>query len=142
MKTLKLSVKRLIIALVIVTSLMAISACSKTSSTATTTTTTTSQAAGVPVSVDLVAQNMAFDKKTITVPAGANVTINFNNKDSLPHNFAVYTNSSASTTIFQGQVVTGPNTITYIFTAPATPGTYFFRCDIHPTSLNGNFIVQ
>ena len=42
-------------------------------------------------------KNMAFDKNSIAVPVGANVTINFNNKDTIPHNFALYTNSSAAT---------------------------------------------
>ena len=86
---------------------------------------------------------MAFDKNSITVVAGANVTITFNNKDTIPHNFALYTNSSATPpAIFQGQTVTGPTTVTYTFTDPATPGTYFFRCDVHPTSMTGSFIVQ
>jgi plastocyanin len=60
----------------------------------------------------------------------------------IPHNFAVYNNQSATTVIFRGDVVTGPGTKTYTFTAPATPGTYFFRCDVHPTQMTGQFIVQ
>jgi len=60
----------------------------------------------------------------------------------IPHNFAVYTDSSATNTIFKGQVITGPETVTYTFTAPAQAGTYFFRCDIHPTVMTGQFIVQ
>ncbi len=80
---------------------------------------------------------------TITVKAGAPVTVNFNNKDSgIPHNFSVYTNSSATTAIFTGQIVTGPATTTYTFNAPSSPGTYFFRCDVHPTIMTGQFIVQ
>ncbi len=80
---------------------------------------------------------------TITVPHGAQVTINFNNMDSgVIHNFSVYTNASATQAIFTGQMVTGPGTMTYNFTAPAAPGTYFFRCDVHPTIMTGQFIVQ
>lgn len=95
------------------------------------------------MTIDLVAQNIAFDKSTITVPAGAQVTVNFDNKDSgIPHNLAVYTNSSATTSIFVGSIITGPKTITYTFKAPTTPGTYFFRCDVHPTLMTGNFVVQ
>jgi plastocyanin len=86
---------------------------------------------------------MAFDQSTITVSAGAQVTINFNNKDSgIPHNFSLYTDSSASKSLFIGQTITGPKTITYTFTAPATPGNYFFRCDVHPTIMTGTFAVQ
>ncbi|MBI2854725.1 MAG: cupredoxin domain-containing protein, partial [Chloroflexi bacterium] len=93
------------------------------------------------MTVDLTAQNNAFDKRTITAPAGAQVTINFNNRDqALSHNFALYTNQSAATPIFVGQIVTGIST-TYRFTAPAQPGDYFFRCDVHPTLMTGTFTV-
>jgi plastocyanin len=111
-----------------------------TTTTVTTTPTITSNIQGVTVS--LVARNMAFDKTTITVTAGASVTMTFENQDSVPHNFALYTNSGASQSIFIGQVITGPKMITYTFTAPSTPGTYFFRCDVHPTAMTGSFIVN
>ena len=95
------------------------------------------------VTINLVAENIAFDKGTITVPAGAQVTLNFDNRDSgIPHNFAVYTDANASTPVFVGDTITGPATITYTFTAPPAPGTYFFRCDTHPTNMTGTFIVQ
>jgi plastocyanin len=92
--------------------------------------------------VNLTAENIAFDTDTITVPAGANVTVNFNNKDSgIPHNFAVYDSSLRSERIFVGEIITGPATINYTFTAPSEPGTYYFQCDVHP-SMNGDFIVE
>jgi len=88
------------------------------------------------------AQGMAFDTSTITVPAGSYVTIRFNNADDgIPHNIAVYDSPAAMTTLFQGTVINGPQTTSYSFFAPATVGTYFFRCDIHPASMTGDFIV-
>ncbi len=109
----------------------------------TTTTPPPTTTTAAPVTINLVAQNIAFNMSTITVPAGAKVTVNFDNKDaSVPHNFAVYTNSGATSSIFVGQIITGPTTTTYTFTAPTTPGTYFFRCDVHPTLMTGTFIVQ
>ena len=109
----------------------------------TTTTTSTTTTGGAPVTISLIAKNISFNMSTITVSAGASVTINFNNQDSVPHNFSLFTNSSANPpALFQGQVVSGPGTATYTFTAPTTPGTYFFRCDIHPTMMTGSFIVQ
>jgi len=94
------------------------------------------------VPVTLVAKNIAFNKSTITVPAGATVVMAFDNQDSgIPHNFALYTDSTAKTRIFAGEFVTGPKTVTYTFTAPSQPGTYFFRCDVHPTIMTGSFIV-
>jgi plastocyanin len=105
--------------------------------------TPTTTPSGNSVTIDLVAKNIAFDKSTITVPAGAEVTVNFDNQDSgIPHNFAVYTNASASTSIFVGQIISGPAKVTYKFTAPTTPGNYFFRCDVHPSIMTGSFVVQ
>ncbi len=108
----------------------------------TTATTTAPGGGGQTVQIALTAKNIAFDKSTITVPAGANVVITFTNQDAgIPHNFALYTDSTATTNLFRGQIVTGPTTTTYSFTAPSTPGNYFFRCDVHPTVMYGTFVV-
>jgi len=104
---------------------------------------------GQSVSISLEAHNIEYVNattgakvSTITVPAGANVTVLFTNDDpGIPHNFAVYTSSAATTSIFVGTVITGVSSATYHFTAPSTAGTYFFRCDIHPTIMFGNFVV-
>ena len=48
---------------------------------------------------------MAFDKNSITVTTGAAVTLIFNNKDTIPHNFALYTNSSATPVDYTYEVV-------------------------------------
>jgi plastocyanin len=131
-----------------IAALLALAACSSSSSSTTSTPSSTPPASspagtGNSVTIDLVAKNIAFDKSTITVPAGAQVTINFDNQDSgIPHNFALYTDSSAKTSIFVGEIITGPKTTTYTFTAPTTPGNYFFRCDVHPTQMKGTFVVQ
>ncbi len=69
--------------------------------------------------------------------------MNFNNRDSgVPHNFAVYETEAAEKNIFRGQIVTGLGKAEYTFDAPAVPGTYFFRCDIHPALMNGHLIVE
>jgi len=54
--------------------------------------------------VTLTARNMAFDQTTLTVPAGAAVTLHFVNSDSgIPHNVAIYETSAAAKVIFQGK---------------------------------------
>ncbi len=94
------------------------------------------------VTVDLIASNIMFDKKKIDVPAGAKVTVNFDNRDArVSHNFAVYEDSVGKNAIFKGEAITGPNTTVYTFTAPSQPGVYYFRCDFHP-SMNGQFVVS
>jgi plastocyanin len=99
-------------------------------------------AAGGAVTVDITAADFEFDTETITVPAGAEVTMVFNNQDDgVPHNVAIYESSAQVVEIFVGEVITGPAEITYTFTAPSEPGTYYFQCDVHP-EMNGEFIVE
>jgi len=99
-------------------------------------------AIGGPVTLNVIAQNLAFNVRQITASSGVEVTIVFDNRDAVPHNIAFYTNRSATTTIFKGELVTGPRTITERFTSPSSPGNYFFRCDVHPDTMTGNFTVQ
>jgi plastocyanin len=85
---------------------------------------------------------MAFDTNLITVPSGSTVTMTFVNNDAgISHNFALYTDTSATSKIFAGDITKGVKTVTYTFTAPSTLGNYFFRCDIHPELMTGTFVV-
>lgn len=94
------------------------------------------------VTVGLVAKNIVFNTSLITVPACSNVTINFENQDAgVPHNFALYTDSSGATNLYRGQIITGSSIITYTFTAPCSPGDYHFRCDPHAHTMFGTFRV-
>jgi plastocyanin len=97
------------------------------------------------VTINLIARGMAFDKPNISVPAGASVTIIFDNQDAgMPHNFSVYQNLAGGGTkpVFVGNVITGPASINYQFTAPAEQGSYFFECDVHPQKMNGSFVIE
>ncbi len=94
------------------------------------------------VTVHVSADNFAFNVSVISVPSGANVSIVFENLQSgVPHNIAIYTDSAATTLIYRGAIVTGVATMTYNFMAPVAPGNYYFRCDLHPTQMNGTFTV-
>jgi len=104
--------------------------------------TTMSPDGGKMVRINLTAQNIAFDQSTLSAPAGSTVVMTFNNLDfGVTHNFALYTDLHATTSIFVGDFVTGTRTVTYTFTVPTTPGGYFFRCDVHPESMTGSFMV-
>jgi plastocyanin len=81
-----------------------------------------------------------FSTDTLTAPAGKAFTIKFDNQDpAIPHNVAIYPDESATEPLFVGDLVTGPDTITYEV-GPLDAGTYYFRCDVHPT-MNGTFEV-
>lgn len=107
--------------------------------------TTAPLAAGTTVSgtvLQIAARNLLFDKRALTAAAAAPVTISFDNQDaSVLHNVTVYTDNRATTKIFGGDLITGPSKTDYKFTAPAA-GTYYFRCDVHPDTMNGSFTVR
>jgi plastocyanin len=98
---------------------------------------------GQNVTIDLIAENITFNLTTITVPAGAQVTINFTNRDpGIPHNLDIFqTGGQYNRGIFTGHSITGISTITYQFTAPTTSGNYKFVCDFHPLQMYGSFVV-
>ena len=85
-----------------------------------------------------------FDKKELTAPAGAKVTLTYTNDSDLAHNWHLFNGSDANArSLAQTKIITGPNekdTIT--FTAPTKPGRYFFHCDVHPTTMTGFLVVQ
>ena len=89
--------------------------------------------------VELSAQNVAFDKQTLTAPAGKPFVIRFDNKDSgVGHNVGIYDASGKE--VFTGDIFPGPKSMDYQVQAlPA--GTYKFQCDVHPT-MHGTLTVQ
>jgi len=103
----------------------------------------TDGADGEATELELVAENTSYDPTEITAPAGADVTIVFDNDDpDLQHNFSLYETPESEDPIFEGDIITGVDTINYEFTAPEDPGTYHYHCDIHPDLMEGEFIVE
>jgi plastocyanin len=98
---------------------------------------------GGPVALTIVAQNLQFDLDSIRAGAGVPVTVTLDNQDSgVLHNIAFYTNRTASSPIHVGGIITGVATEDVAFNAPSTPGSYYFRCDVHPDTMDGTFSVQ
>jgi plastocyanin/uncharacterized membrane protein len=77
-----------------------------------------------------------FVPASLTVSAGEPLVMAFENEDQgVPHNVAVYADDSAAQSLFVGDLVEGPTTVTYDVPA-LQPGEYYFRCDVHP-QMNG-----
>jgi plastocyanin len=91
--------------------------------------------------VEVAAENISFDTSCIEIPSGEKVVIRFVNNDAgTQHNIAVFPSSDQlSDPLFQGDLVTGPDTTDYEV-GPFEPGEYFFHCDVHPT-MSGVFRV-
>jgi plastocyanin len=102
---------------------------------------TASSSSGVPT-VNETAGAITFGSTTLHAPAGTPFDLVFDNQaPGVAHNVAIYTNSSASTVLFRGALVTGAKVVTYHVLA-LKPGTYFFRCDVHPSQMTGTFVVK
>ncbi len=91
--------------------------------------------------VSISADNLKYDKSCLAVPANQEVTLNFDNKEGLPHNVVILKDNDSSDSLFSGDIITGPKKVAYQLKALA-PGTYRFRCSVHPTQMKGTFIVQ
>lgn len=96
--------------------------------------------------VTITAHNLKWDTSTITVPAGSSIQLTVDNTDNaIPHNFSLYTDEAAATKgarpLAGTKPTAGPVQEHTLFNAPAA-GTYYFRCDVHPTTMTGTFVVQ
>jgi plastocyanin len=95
------------------------------------------------------AAGTGFDTKCLAASAGKAFSVEFDNEDQNVHNWALYqedptANPSAK---FLGgapnlEPVAPGGSATYDVKAIDAAGTYFFRCDFHPTTMNGQFVVE
>jgi plastocyanin len=89
--------------------------------------------------VTVIARNMEFDQETITISAGSAWSLQLVNEDAAPHNVAIYADKSAGKSLFVGELISSTTTV---YQVPALePGTYLFRCDLHP-EMNGTLEVE
>ena len=91
------------------------------------------------VTVQLAAQNIAFDKTELTAPPQQNFTIEFHNNDAgIPHNVEIKDSGGAS--LFQGEIFNGVDTRLYAVPA-LNAGDYTFVCTVHP-NMTGALSVE
>jgi outer membrane protein assembly factor BamB/plastocyanin len=86
---------------------------------------------------------LSFDTTTLTVAAGAHVTLSYTNDSPIAHNWDLFDGPDAgSPSVASTPIISGPGaTQTVEFTAPTQSGSYFFRCDVHPTIMSGHLVV-
>ena len=107
--------------------------------------TTPSAAGGASATLQIATpDDMHYDRDTLSVSAGAQVTLTYMNNSELPHDWHLFDGSDATApTIAQTQIKSGPGaTETVSFTAPTAPGRYFYHCDVHPDQMKGFLVVQ
>ena len=87
----------------------------------------------------ITSRDLAFDVATLTVPTGAPFSLQLTNLDAAPHNVAIYRDSSVGEDVFVGEVISRSS---IVYQVPAVePGSYFFRCDVHP-DMSGTLVAS
>jgi plastocyanin len=93
--------------------------------------------------LELVAESLLWDKDSLTAPAATTVQLTIDNRDaSVQHNFGLYADRGYTQLISHNAPAAGPITETATFDTPSTPGQYFFRCDVHPDTMTGQFTIN
>jgi plastocyanin len=98
-------------------------------------------APGESVTLEISAQNIAFDTDTLEAPADTPFQIVFANNDAgIPHNVAIHEGTPTGPEVWVGDIFNGVETRTY--EVPALPaGTYGFICTVHP-NMTGTLTVR
>ena len=90
--------------------------------------------------------NAGFAETTLTAPAGTPFTLQFDNQDSgALHNVEIFEgDSNEGTKVFgpkDDEGIVAPATVDYDIPA-LKPGSYFYECFYHPTTMTGTLTVQ
>jgi plastocyanin len=90
--------------------------------------------------INIGARDLGFTAPCMVANAGEAFTIHFTNADAMPHNVAIYTDSSTDNEIMRGEIQTGSGEIDYDVEA-LDVGQYYFDCTVHPADMNGTLYV-
>lgn len=94
------------------------------------------------VVLEIAAEGNRFDREVLEASAGQPLALRLDNRDpGVVHNVAVYTDESGAQPLFVGEVFPGPEARTYQV-PPLEPGSYIFRCDVHPTTMTGTLVAR
>jgi plastocyanin len=88
------------------------------------------------------AASSGFKETCLAVQSRKPWTVTFSNQDSgVPHNWALFQDQGYTKSIVVGDTITGPAKESIKGDA-LDAGTYYFRCNIHPTTMTGTFVVK
>ncbi|HVF32209.1 MAG TPA: cupredoxin domain-containing protein [Acidimicrobiales bacterium] len=87
----------------------------------------------------IAADDLAFDRDQLDLPAASDVVLVLENHEAVPHNVSIYEEEGGEA-LFTGEILNTEGEITYEFTSPAA-GTYYFQCDVHPAQMQGRVVV-
>ena len=105
-------------------------------------TTAAASGGGAARAVTVEAKDFSFDPKTFAVAAGEEVTITLNNTGSAPHTINVYTDDQYTDAVDGAETGNVDGGDTGDFKATFEGGEYYFRCEVHPTQMMGEFEAE
>jgi plastocyanin len=91
--------------------------------------------------LSVVASGTKFNSDCFAAPADRQFTLNFENKDNATHNLVFLESHTATQVMFRADVFQGPATKTFTV-GPFKAGTYAFHCEVHPSIMQGTFVVK
>jgi cytochrome c oxidase subunit 2 len=98
--------------------------------------------AAAATTLSIAAKNTKFSTSTLQAAPGQPIALTFRNDDTgVVHNFVVLGPDGQPEPGAKTSLTPGPDTQTITFTI-ATPGSYTFRCDAHPTQMTGTLVVK
>lgn len=91
----------------------------------------------------VVATDNKFDKKTLNAAVAAEFSVTLTNNGKAKHNIHFLDKKGGKTLVdgAQGKIIDGDQSDTISFTV-ADAGKFYFQCDLHPTEMFGDFVVQ
>ncbi len=98
---------------------------------------------GLPLEAPSGAAGSGFAETTLSAKANTAFTICFDNQDaSVPHNVDLFTAPPpGGTSIAKADILPGP-VQALVNVAALAPGTYYYQCDVHPTTMTGTLSVK
>jgi plastocyanin len=120
---------------------VAFSACSSASSSAGGTSAPAATVNAAGTALVEIAKDNSFSPTSFLVPAGQAVTLTLQNQGSAVHNWHVTDVKDAAGKDIATPLTDGKRTSSVTFSI-TKPGTYHFRCDVHPDDMKGTLVVQ
>ena len=104
---------------------------------------TPTAAAAASTELKLIGTSLLFDVTTLTGVAGQELTVTFDNQDvGTPHNINFYNGADATApSIASTEIESGP-VVQTLKIGPLDAGSYFYQCDVHPTTMAGKLTVN
>jgi plastocyanin len=92
--------------------------------------------------VQVTASDFAFSPASFNVPAGQPVKVEVTNAGSAPHTLTVYSDGAFTSTISGADTEQIESSEDADFTTTFEAGNYFFRCEVHPSAMQGTITAQ